>query len=465
MARRIPGQRIESAPEITVKPGNVPGSWDVYVMPTEERIEAGGLDPFTDNIEAVLLYTLDEANKRVRLYPVYTRPEPDGSFTPKHKKIKSISFDWFDAGPSPGETAADMALDFQPVGLTRDPNYGLGIKKEYRFVLDAVAEHSDKHVLYIGDDDPMDDEFKLSLDAFHNLITEIDRIDRRAQVAENEVKATTSYNMVAEVVGADARPFRLGRHEIRQLIQKYAADPDYRDPDAQTELVTELGRSARTFAQQAPEATEQLISELELTRLELAIKEFEELMAKNHNENKWQKFFEDDPFLLSFAFGYPVVYVNGQSYVGGRRINGTGEKIGDFLYKNSVNNNAALIEIKKPQSPVVKKYRNGVYGPHDELSGGVTQVLDQRYHFARKFPLHQSDNSWHGKDEVADYEIDCVLIVGTMPTDRDPRRSFQLYRKNSHGVSIVTFDEILEKLKNLLAYFREAKATKTSREA
>lgn len=64
MARRIPGQRIEGAPEITVKPGNVPGSWDVYVMPTEERIEAGGLDPFTDNIEAVLLYTLDEANKR-----------------------------------------------------------------------------------------------------------------------------------------------------------------------------------------------------------------------------------------------------------------------------------------------------------------------------------------------------------------------------------------------------------------
>lgn len=274
------------------------------------------------------------------------------------------------------------------------------------------------------------------------------------------MKATTSYNVVAEVVGAEIRPFRLGRNEIRQLIQKYAADPDYRDPDAQTELVTELGRSARTFAQQAPETTEQLISELELTRLEIAIQEFEALIAKNHNENKWQKFFEDDPFLLSFAFGFPVVCVNGQSYVGGRRIDGKGEKIGDFLYKNSVNNNAALIEIKKPQSPVVKKYRDGVYGPHDELSGGITQVLDQRYHFTRKFPLHQSDNDWHGENEVADYEIDCVLIVGTMPTEKDKRRSFQLYRKNSHGVRIVTFDEVLAMLKNLLAYLREAKPSK-----
>ncbi|SFU73001.1 FoF1-type ATP synthase, membrane subunit b or b' [Aliiroseovarius crassostreae] len=286
------------------------------------------------------------------------------------------------------------------------------------------------------------------------------RIDQRAKKAESEVKDTTVFNALAEQAGKQPRPFRLGRNEIRQLIQNYAADPDFRDPEAQKALVTELGRSARTFAQQAPEATEQLISELELTRLELAIQEFEELMGKNHNENKWQKFFEDDPFLLSFAFGYPLVCVNGQSYVGGRRIDGKGEKIGDFLYKNSVNNNAALVEIKKPQSPVVKRCRDGVFGPHDELSGGVTQVLDQRYHFTRKFPLHQSDNDWHGENEVADYEIDCVLIVGTMPTDKDQRRSFQLYRKNSHGVRIVTFDEVLEMLKNLLVYLREAKPSK-----
>lgn len=165
MALRIPGQRIEGMPTITVKPGNVPGCWDVFVLPTEERFAEGGLDIYKDDVKPALLFALDETNERVRLYPVYTRPEPDGSFTPKHKKIKAISFDWFDAGPNPDETAADMALDFQPDGLTRDPNYGLGIKKEYRFVLDAVAEHSDKDVLYIGNGDPMEDEFKLSLDA------------------------------------------------------------------------------------------------------------------------------------------------------------------------------------------------------------------------------------------------------------------------------------------------------------
>lgn len=75
------------------------------------------------------------------------------------------------------------------------------------------------------------------------------------------------------------------------------------------------------------------------------------------------------------------VSINGQSYVGGRRIDGKGEMIGHFLCKNSVDNNTALIEIKKLQSPVAKKYRDDLYGPHDELSGGVTQFLDQRQHF------------------------------------------------------------------------------------
>ena len=41
MARRISGQRIESVPTITVKPGNAPGYWLVFVLPTEERFAEG----------------------------------------------------------------------------------------------------------------------------------------------------------------------------------------------------------------------------------------------------------------------------------------------------------------------------------------------------------------------------------------------------------------------------------------
>lgn len=178
-------------------------------------------------------------------------------------------------------------------------------------------------------------------------------------------------------------------------------------------------------------------------------------MARNHNELKWQEFFQSDPFLLTFAFGYPISLVNGQSYVGGRRIDGKGEKIADFLIKNSISNNAALIEIKKPHTPLVKKYRDGVFGPHEELSGGITQVLDQRYHFVGNFAQHMKENKWWNQNAVSDFEVDCVLVAGQMPTEEAEKRSFQLYRKNSHSVRIVTFDELLRNLKQLLGYLKE----------
>lgn len=458
MARRIPGQRDSGDVEVEVRPGGVPQSWDVYVTPSDERIREGGLDPETANLPPILMYRLDLANSRVRLFPVFTRPNPDGSFIQKHRKVRAISFDWPGARADPSDHEADNALDYQPEGLTRDPNYGLGVKKEYRFILDAVAEHTNKAVLYIGDAEPLPDEFKILRATFETIVTEIDRIDRRAQVAENEVKATTAFNVVAEELGVGPRPFRLGRNEIRQLIQNFAADPDFRDPKAQTELVTELARAAHTIAVRAPAATDKLVSDLQLSRLEVAIRDFEALLGQNHNENKWQEFFEADPFLLSFAFGYPISFVNGQSYVGGRRIDGKGEKIGDFLVKNSLSNNAAIIEIKKPHTPIVKKYRDGVFGPHEELSGGITQVLDQRYQLIGNFAQHQKDNDWWGENALSDFEIDCVLIAGTMPTEKDQRRSFQLYRKNSHGVRIVTFDEMLSQLKQVLGYLKQSAA-------
>jgi hypothetical protein len=129
---------------------------------------------------------------------------------------------------------------------------------------------------------------------------------------------------------------------------------------------------------------------------------------------------------------YPNSSVNGQSYVGGQRIDGKGKNIGGFVIKNSFSNNAAKIEIKTPHTPLLKKYRDGVFGPHEELCGGITQVLEHRYHFVGNCARHIKYNEWRSDNALSDFNIDCILIAGTMPTDKDQRRSFQLYRKNSH---------------------------------
>ncbi len=430
--------------------------WVVWLLPSNEQLKSQGFALDETNANPCVIMTLDARNARFMIHPFYTAPNDDGSYTNKYSWLLGISFDWDDPIMSPDEHTVHSLIESQPSEFIITLDYGLGIKQGYRAVMRALNDLTDKKVIYIGDNDPIAAEFKVDRKIFKQICTEIKRIDSRAKKAENEVKDTTVFNALAGSAGKKLRPFRLGRNEIRQLIQNYAADPDFRDPNAQVELVSELGKAARTLAVRSPEATDKLVSDLQLSRLEVAISDFEVLLAQNHNEDKWQKFFETDPFLLTFAFGYPISFVNGQSYVGGRRIDGKGEKIGDFLVKNSISNNAALIEIKKPQTPLLKKYREAVFAPHDELSGGITQVLDQRYQFVSNFAQHMKDNEWWGENPLADFEIDCVLIVGTMPDDKDQRRSFQLFRKNSHGVRVVTFDEMLDQLRQVLAYLKHS---------
>jgi len=454
-----PSERSEHEIDLDFRKTKTAGVTEVYLTPSKEQLRRNGFNPDEFIVEPQHLLTFDKSNKRVIVHPFYTAPNDDGEFTVKYRWLEGIAFDWREPKLELTDVDVESAMDWLPEEFSKNPDYGLGIKSGFKSVLKAAADHTDKSVFYFGDHAPLENEFKIDLKTFRKMCAEIRRIDSRAKTAENEVKVTTAYNFMAMMTGVDSRPFRIGRQKIRQLIQAYAADPNFSDPKIQEELVTEVAKAAGTFAKKNPSATDELVSDLQLTRLETAISKFEDMLPKHLSENDWQKFFESEPFLLSFAFGYPVSIVNGQSYVGGRKIDGKGEKIGDFLYKHSLSNNAALIEIKKPQTPILKKYRDDVYAPHEELSGGITQVLDQRYRLTQNFSQQRADNEWFGEDEVADFEVDCVLIIGKMPTEKSKRKSFQLFRKNSHGVHIVTFDELLENIKQLLVYLRADEET------
>jgi hypothetical protein len=459
VARRIPGENDTGVAKLEVKRTPNPGIWDVYATTSTERLEQMGFDTSTFSMKPIKLITIDETAQRVVLHPRYMTPMLDGSFNQKHKKITSISFDlsaqlYNRVADDPTEDDIYDAMKYLPEGMTSDPNFGLGIKKEYRFVLDAVAQITPKQIVYIGNKEPLAGEFKIQRKLYGEIIAEINRMDGRAKYAENEVKATTAFNMLAQTGGVEPRPFNLGRHRIRQLITRFMGDDAFEDTEIQEELVTTVSRVARDLLRANPQASAKLVSEIQISRLELAAQKYEQMLEQSLSEGVWQKFFEDNPFLLSFAFGYPVTFVNKHPYVGGMNITGRGENIGDFLYKNTMNNNAALIEIKKPSTPLLREYRQNVYGPHHELSGGIVQTLNQRHELTNNFPIAKMNNKWHGDSEVNAFDIDCVLVVGTMPKDDHQRRSFQLYRRNSHVVNIFTFDEVFQKLNQLISYLK-----------
>ena len=176
------------------------------------------------------------------------------------------------------------------------------------------------------------------------------------------------------------------------------------------------------------------------------------MLAKGHNEAAWQEFLERNPFVLSLVFSYPIVKVGQQASVGGRKLSGKGEKITDFLLKNSKTNNTALVEIKTPRTKLLKQ--KGVSGRRFHTIEGIVRI-DSGRRWIKKYQFERDISGIKDRSkepEVESYSVHCCLIVGTMPEDDDEKKSFELYRRNSKDVEIVTFDELLEKMIELRGF-------------
>lgn len=116
----------------------------------------------------------------------------------------------------------------------------------------------------------------------------------------------------------------------------------------------------------------------------------------------------------------------------------------------------AIVEIKKPSSPLMQSsaYRNNkVFGPHAELSGAVTQVLYQQTSLRSHWLLHQSSLPGSQPDTIK-----CIVICGTTPIEPEPRRCFNIFRHACKDVEVVTFDELLDKLKLLLQHLNHERS-------
>ena len=145
----------------------------------------------------------------------------------------------------------------------------------------------------------------------------------------------------------------------------------------------------------------------------------------------------------------PTTFFRDEVRVGGRGFDGAGEKIVDFMFKNTLTNNIALVEIKRPEMHLLHptEYRKGVYGPHKDLNDAITQALDQCFHLQSELPTLKTNARQY---DLESYNIRCIVIAGRTPSDDDDKKkSLELFRNNLRSVTIVTYDEILESLEAL----------------
>ena len=194
-----------------------------------------------------------------------------------------------------------------------------------------------------------------------------------------------------------------------------------------------------------------LYNTVEVKTLNDFITQYQKSIYDNNKEAYWQNLFNENKFILKMLFPYPVISLNREYLIGGRNEN---KRILDFIGKNKFTNQACIIELKKPNTKLVTDSTNrpNLYKISTDFTQSVNQVNDQIY------ALYSSNPN----NDYKNYNIQAVLIIGTFESikdDKNKHKTFELYRNSFKNIQIITFDEILEKLKDLQELFNNKNNT------
>lgn len=396
------------------------------------------------------LARFDIARKTIFVYPIRLT-ESLSVLKPKYLPLTDIVFEGYLAC-IPREIAdIEEALAELPEQFYTEPTFGLGIRNRFRALVDALGHRGFRELIVSRSRNTAieGDTVVLAQKDFSRVAYEVERIGKRfadqsraerLRYAHNELLA----RYLPDKFPRDDRPYREGL--IVSFVRK-AAQVGAKLSDAdRAALVQQASAEASTIAKRSPRKLYQLQRDFQLAGLEELIERLATDIEVNHPESHWQKLFKLNPFVLTTLFGYPVVVIRDQAHLGGTALDGSGETIVDFLVRNQSTQSLALVEIKKPDTPLVgRQFRAGRCGPSSDLNAAVIQIIDQRYELL----VNYKDRA---RDFGAVHAVDCVVVAGRTPPDCAQSASFEMYRASLRDVRVFTFDEVLMKLRALHAY-------------
>lgn len=405
----------------------------------------------SDSLIALLMNICPD---KMTIWPINVRQDTDEYLSPKYDRLERIVITRSIVEPYPlPESEDDVVglLEQLPDGFAKDYRVGLGLLWEYRHICDAVTSRDDVSVLIIqGGDKAIIDPpfFLLGIKRFNRLRRELNSITSRYQRDARSEKKFQTYQSILHAADPEQYPALIKKLRPGTIAEKTNGGRDNTalGPQDRRAVVQLVKDNVKALAKTESRSLLALRSDIELVTLDQLIARYSEMLGCKLTESKWQNFFMDNPFILSLAFAIPVFLVQGQAYAGGKKLNGREGKYTDFVYASAASGNLALVEIKRPETELLSKkpYRGGdVYAASGELSGALTQLLDQRFKLQMTLPVLKMDanlNNIHG------FAIRCIIIAGASPTENEHKKSFELVRNAFSEVVVITFDELLQRL-------------------
>jgi hypothetical protein len=392
------------------------------------------------------------------IHPLNTTATSPGFLTPKYSDLRTVTLQGFGVPEADDREEVEDFLRSLPSAFVKDPFYGLGLTYDLRHLTNAIEDikgPTDLRVIKgktLGLPKLDGRSYVIAATQLDNARKAIARIHDKALNVASDHKRVLANNTLLTPIDPLKYPELKTPYRKNAVLEAIGDSISRRVPMSrpdQAAVMTAAQNATRSVSRSTPDALLDLTREIEVVTLENLIERIEAKLEKADNEQAWQTFFVDNPFILRIAFSLPVMMFGGQIRVGGRRLDGSGDKISDFVVKAVASGNLSLVELKTPRTALLetREYRGGLYAPSRELSSAINQILDQRYQLQKSL-ANLKDAS--GVYDVESYAIQGLVIAGRTETDRDKLKSFELYRNALKSVTVITFDELVSKLKHLL---------------
>jgi hypothetical protein len=403
----------------------------------------------------------DASSSTIHTYPIRTGP----SFRllhPKYDPLCEIAFEDFpiELPAAPGDV--ERCLRCLPPAFYTEPSFGLGVKARFRALVGVLRQNVFKRlVISRRQSTALDGDTLIVAEGdFRSIANELGTIADRFSRQSLKERSRHAHNELLWKLLPERFPRKEPPHRKKALatfIDEARRAGDSLSATDGGALLEHVAKDAPRIARNNPRQLYKLQRDFELAGLDELISRFEGDLTKTLSESHWQQLLRGNPFILSMLFGNPIVVVTDQAHVGGTTLDGSGETIVDFLVANSCTRSLALMEIKRPDTPLTGgKFREGRFKPSPDINGTVIQIIDQRYELLVNYNARTRQ---HGTAHA----VDCVVVAGRTPPTNDALASFEMYRSSLRDVRILTFDEVLMKLRTLRDYLRPTPRTEPPR--
>lgn len=181
--------------------------------------------------------------------------------------------------------------------------------------------------------------------------------------------------------------------------------------------------------------------------------------VKDKKEEKvWQYFLERNEWIFGYGLDYRYKSIlQREASISDSELDGSNTVITDYLLGDKMF--TTFVEIKKPSTPLFGKLKNrsGAWTLSHDLMDSVSQILEQKAAGLIKMDKTQFDNEG-SEIKQKTYDSKVILIIGnwseidgcSTKEQEMKMKTFELFRRDSRNIEIITYDELFERAKYIV---------------